>query len=287
MASPVEPSPEERATVAACHRNTIEGAWALIRLGPKARRRDWPGASAFSNAIPSSLTNSLFVTIPGTEVAPLLAIAAEFFGPGTPWKVVAIPETLGEVRTAAERGGLHPGETDPGLLLDPIPPAPPVPSGLEVREVASEADLRAFRYAAGAGFRIPRWILRVAMPRLRSDPEAGRSIPRFFVGYVGGRLVASSLLYLSEGVAGISFVATVPEARRRGYGAAMTWAALEAGRRAGARVGYLQASAMGRPVYEAMGFREVSRYPIWMAQVPALRLLRAAGRMVWLGLTVR
>jgi predicted acetyltransferase len=78
--------------------------------------------------------------------------------------------------------------------------------------------------------------------------------------------VSTSLLFLAEGVAGIYFVATIPEARRRGIGFAITIKALKEAREMGYWVSILQASKMGEPVYRKIGFQEyckISSY-IWM-----------------------
>jgi ribosomal protein S18 acetylase RimI-like enzyme len=48
----------------------------------------------------------------------------------------------------------------------------------------------------------------------------------------------------------------VPEARRRGIGTALTVAALQAGRADGYEIAFLQPSAMGRGLYEHLGFRQ-------------------------------
>jgi predicted acetyltransferase len=60
--------------------------------------------------------------------------------------------------------------------------------------------------------------------------------------------------------AGIYNVATLPSHRKRGYGEAMTWRAVAGGAAAGCDVAILQASQMGRPIYERMGFRLVAPY---------------------------
>ena len=43
----------------------------------------------------------------------------------------------------------------------------------------------------------------------------------------------------------------------------MAWRAVLDGRAAGCTLGYLQASKMGRPIYEKMGFRVVGEYREW------------------------
>ena len=50
-------------------------------------------------------------------------------------------------------------------------------------------------------------------------------------------------------------IATIPSARRRGYGAAMTARVVLDASAAGCDVAALQASASGRPIYERVGFR--------------------------------
>jgi predicted acetyltransferase len=64
-------------------------------------------------------------------------------------------------------------------------------------------------------------------------------------------------------VAGIYFVSTLLEFRRRGFGEAMTWRGVLDGRATGCRLSYLRASRMGRPMYEKIGFRVVEEYRGW------------------------
>lgn len=84
-----------------------------------------------------------------------------------------------------------------------------------------------------------------------------------FLGRLDGVPVAASLMLPGSGVAGIYAVATLPEARRRGIGAAMTVEAMQAGRRLGYKVATLSASSMGRPIYARLGFRQVCDYPLY------------------------
>jgi hypothetical protein len=73
-----------------------------------------------------------------------------------------------------------------------------------------------------------------------------------------GRPVATAMVLCSHGVAGVYWVGTVPEVRRRGLAELVTRAVGNAGFDAGMRVAALQASQMGHPVYLRMGYETVS-----------------------------
>jgi GNAT superfamily N-acetyltransferase len=83
------------------------------------------------------------------------------------------------------------------------------------------------------------------------------------VGRLGGRPVATATLLLAAGVAGVYFVLTVPAARRRGIGTAITLAALREARDLGYRTGVLGASGLGLPVYRRLGFEEYCRIAVY------------------------
>jgi ribosomal protein S18 acetylase RimI-like enzyme len=76
-------------------------------------------------------------------------------------------------------------------------------------------------------------------------------------GSLDGAPVASSGLILRGGLASVINVSTVPSARRRGVGRAMTLAACEAAFERGYRIAVLGTSDMARGIYERLGFREM------------------------------
>jgi ribosomal protein S18 acetylase RimI-like enzyme len=82
---------------------------------------------------------------------------------------------------------------------------------------------------------------------------------RNWVATLGREPVAAAALFVGAGVAGIYNVCTVPEARGRGIGRAVTAAALAHALARGLRLAVLGSSDMGYPVYRRLGFREVSR----------------------------
>ncbi len=78
-----------------------------------------------------------------------------------------------------------------------------------------------------------------------------------FVGYLDGAPVATTSILLCGELAGVYFVVTLPSARGRGMGRAVTVAALQYAKRAGATHAALQSSEMGYSVYRAIGFEHV------------------------------
>jgi len=86
---------------------------------------------------------------------------------------------------------------------------------------------------------------------------------QLFIGMENGQPVATSRLICAGGVAGIYHVATLPEARGRGYGTAMTLAAAHAGRELGYHVGVLFASSAGYGVYRRLGFQDYCHVDVY------------------------
>jgi predicted acetyltransferase len=80
-----------------------------------------------------------------------------------------------------------------------------------------------------------------------------------YTAWLNGSPVATSLLQLGGGVAGIYAVATAPEARRKGIGAQVTLSPLMEARLRGYKIGVLQASEMGLNMYRSLGFQECCR----------------------------
>jgi GNAT superfamily N-acetyltransferase len=266
------------------HRTEIEAKWAITQIAPRPRRRDWPGATAVACDVPSSVANVLFVTEPPSDPNGLLDEASGFFGPSTPWKMMAPRELAPTLERAAQRAVLTPSETVPGLLLDPVATPPAPPPGFAVRAVTDLMDFRLFLKAGAAGFGIPHWILRAAFRELPSAPANGDPPLQLFVGLAGGKPVATSALFVGREISEVSFVSTVPGARKHGYGAAITWAAVGAGRGRGGRSAYLRATEMGRSVYERMGFRWLVDYQEWHSALSGVHKLRAVLRALRIAL---
>jgi GNAT superfamily N-acetyltransferase len=240
-----------------CHENSIESYRVFARTTPGGRIEERDGLVLIDSRATDSMGNVAIVTLPPLDAAHLIAEAAAFFAADRePWILFALPDAAQEVEGPARHRGLRDEGWFPGLVLDPIPPdIPRRPEGVEVRQVRTLEELQAFERAASRAYEV------------ESGPVYDRwlSYPgfSFHLAYHRDEPVATATLVASHGVAGIVYVSTVPEARRRGFGRAAVWAAIEAGREQGLRTSSLWATPMGRPMYEKMGFRTVTSYRIW------------------------
>lgn len=83
---------------------------------------------------------------------------------------------------------------------------------------------------------------------------------RLFLGRLDGLPVATAAAYTHDGLTEVNYVSVAPEARGRGFAAAVTFAAACSDPAASAM---LLASDLGLPVYRKMGFRELTRFHMW------------------------
>lgn len=78
----------------------------------------------------------------------------------------------------------------------------------------------------------------------------------FFIGYYKGTPVSTAMSYNQYKVSGIYMVATKNEYRKKGFGTAVTMHTLKFTKENGAKLATLQATALGKPMYEKIGFKE-------------------------------
>jgi len=149
--------------------------------------------------------------------------------------------------------------------LTELPPLE-LPSGVEVREV--DTDPEALRVATSISMRTNGFPEHAVEPMLLAvERMPDRRSLRNFLLFDDGQPVAASSLLLGAGVAGLYNVGTLESHRGRGLGSAVSIAAMKAARDLGMRVGVLQASAMGEPVYRRIGFETYGRQ-LWASGDP-------------------
>jgi GNAT superfamily N-acetyltransferase len=201
------------------------------------------------------------------EPTEFLAAADSFFGALGRGYAVWVRGELREdrgVTEAARAAGLVQVYEMPEMVLRQRLEEGPAPAGIELRRVdrrEDAADYWRVARAAYASIGFP--------PEIFSfyDDHSGFAADNLsaFLACVDGRPAGIAMTIVTHGVAGIYWVGSTEEARRRGIGRAATAAAVNAGFDLGAEVASLQASPMGEPLYRRMGFETIFSYRLLAA----------------------
>lgn len=233
-----------------------------LRCWPRAEVHEEPCMKWSITDLPFSLFNSVMrAQLPtGAVDATIDAVIERARRRGVPVSWWTGPATRpSDLGMHLQRHGFGNGECSPGMALDlgKLTRGRAKPPGLKVEVARDEASLQQWGLVCARGFGAPENIAgRLADVWCDflgcADPHA--IVP--YLGSLADRPVATSMLMLGAGVAGIYAVATLPEARRQGVGATMTAEPLYAARDAGYAAGILHASEMGVGVYRSLGFRE-------------------------------
>lgn len=160
---------------------------------------------------------------------------------------------------------------DLGRLVEDLP----VPAGVDFAVTGGDGELDErliddWLDVAAVAFGWPAGI-REARRRLYLADERRPRPWRHVVARLDGMPVALSRVLVHGGAAMVHGVATLPRARRRGIGSAVTLRALQLARDAGATVGVLQASSMGQGPYRRLGFEHIASYGRYVRPTPGGR----------------
>jgi hypothetical protein len=146
----------------------------------------------------------------------------------------------------------------------PLPDAP-APPELELLRVSNADEVYEFEAISVRGFGNDDEV--VAPGTYHPPAVLADDAMHMFIGRVDGRGVAAAMGYRTSRAVGVFGVTTVASARGRGYGTALTRAAMlvESGLPA-----ILAPSAMGERLYRRLGFDDVGALTIWTATAQAL-----------------
>ena len=224
--------------------------------------RERGGLLLAATGLPVAFLNIAFVTRPLRDPEALIRQAVAFFAERKLPYILRARENLDSTaERAAAACGLHYSDTVPGMVLHPMSSTARRSAPLEIRRVEDMEALETYAEVLAGGFDMPPELGR----RFVAEQLLGIPDSHLYLGYAEGRPVATSALVMSHRVAGVYNVATLPAYRRRGFGEAMTWYAVEEGAEAGCLMASLQSSEMGYPVYERMGFRRITGYRTYIA----------------------
>jgi len=173
------------------------------------------------------------------------------------------PDNLGSL---LEQHGLKPAGEVPGMAidLDLVDHKPEMVPNFTIQKVSNPEmqALWARTVAVGTGF--PDAVAEMMASIEATLTDRFYQAQHRYIGLLDGVPVATSALVLDSGVAGIYAVATIPEVRRKGLGRIMTLIPLLEAKQLGYRVGTLQASAMGYPIYKKIGYKDVGNYRLYL-----------------------
>ncbi|HXW35138.1 MAG TPA: GNAT family N-acetyltransferase [Acidimicrobiales bacterium] len=145
-----------------------------------------------------------------------------------------------------------------------------VPEGVSLDEVTNEKDREDFLGVTVEAYKEAPLPIDAARAQLSCIEALRGPRVRAVIARDHGVPVAAAMVVVSDGVAGVQMVGTIPSARRRGLAELCTRWVSDTGRELGATAVVLEASEAGEPVYKRMGFVEISRYR-WYLGPPAMR----------------
>lgn len=140
------------------------------------------------------------------------------------------------------------------------------PPSLTIEQIHDAETLRTWLHVMAVSSEIPEEGLALLLELVSKHTFTGDPSVQFYIGLFEDKPVATSLLYLGGGVAGIYNVATLPEFRHQGIGSALTVAPLLQARTWGYRIGTLQSTPMGLHLYRQLGFREYCTFQAYFWQ---------------------
>jgi GNAT superfamily N-acetyltransferase len=229
---------------------SVYRAWAE-RMGKRSQL--WDDLSCADVGLPVALPPNIAVVLrepTQDDASTLVRRAADFYaaGSGGPYGVWSLWPIDGLPPTPLDIWNI------PIMVRDQDGHAPAVPDELEIVEASDAATVREAATLIDESFEAHSEADGVLTPACLGDDF------RVWVGRVDGRAVTTAMAYIGEGFVGLYGVATTPDARGRGYGEAITWVATLCRPDLPAT---LQASPLGRPIYERMGYRTIAEFTVW------------------------
>jgi GNAT superfamily N-acetyltransferase len=223
------------------------------------RRVRWDDAWAADSGLPSRMFNRAIIIrrLDPSSAAELAERILRFYGSrpdGGPYLVVDTWATLD-----LEPYGFKRWLTLPFMIRAPGG-TPETRPDLEIRPVQSKSDMAMFVRALVEGFAISE-LTNLPPSRIMDERVLADGAMRCWIAFRDGQPIGTSVAYVSDGIVGVYLVSVVPSARRQGLGEALTWHAALAD---SAAPSTLQASTLGRPVYERMGYLTALECQTWI-----------------------
>jgi GNAT superfamily N-acetyltransferase len=222
--------------------------WGRIEAGASA---SFDGLIATVTGCPLSLMNRIMVfeTLADPEAA-FAKTKAFIEERSMPFVVELFVDDTELVRMLDEQGFAAAGGMPFMVHESPATATAPYPEDVTAEIVRAASRLEEWGLTLTRGFGMPEQLAAsFAWPEMleASDWET-------ILAFRDGRAVGTAWACYGNGVTGVFSISSLESERGRGLGAALTVAAMQTGVAAGDELAYLEASAMGLPVYERLGF---------------------------------
>lgn len=242
---------------------------AYSRWSPGGETVRLPAITLVNAQLDYAVFNSAVVTAALTdpdELAYLLDTAAEYYRrQGLDWscwmaeELLAAPLRRAFLGQMADRRMWLVAEHQ-GMIAEQLNPRLSGPAGISARPVCDAATRQDFAHLCVQVFGMP---AAVAGQVYREEGFWSGGF-QAWVGYAGGRAVATAATETGAGVVGIYSVATVADQQRRGYGESITRIALKhAAGNSGCHHTILQSTPAGLPLYRKLGYRDLGRVVVY------------------------
>jgi GNAT superfamily N-acetyltransferase len=235
--------------------------WSLFARLPGAEVYDRPDALQVITKNPFPVFNTVHrAQFPTSDVdAAINAVVARARARGVRLMWFVGPSTRpADLAVSLNAHGLVHDEDVTGMAVDlsQLPDAAPLPPGLEITVANTQQDLRTWCSTMVAAFEMPETVVETYFQWLVSLTPEDRQLVQPYIGWLEDVPVATHLLILGGGAAGIHFLGTLPAGRGRGIGGAICLNTLREGRARGYRVGVTEAEAMAVGTCHRLGFKD-------------------------------
>jgi ribosomal protein S18 acetylase RimI-like enzyme len=262
--------PDDEAHLVA--RNLLEALRFFGQARADAEIRDLPGVSLIFCGLNYAAFNAALQAQPiegdARELSRLIDLSAEHFDARSlRWTYWLCDDFLKkalrhEAPRVFRRHGLRHLTEAPGMYAARLAPAMRTLPALDVRPVGDEPTRAAFAEVMSTAFEIPHSV----SLSVYGAERAWRGTFQGYVGYSKGRAVTTAAAVITDDVIGLYSVATLPQHRRLGFAESiMRQVVHDAQRTHGVSRTVLQATSSGFSLYEAMGYRTVTSFNVFIS----------------------
>lgn len=258
--------------VRAVAENLLEALRFFGHAREDAEIQDLPGLSLIFCGLNYAAFNAAIQAAPvegdAQELARLIELSAEHYDARnlrwTYWLCddFLTPPMRREAARVFHRHGLRHLTEAPGMYTDRLAASTRSLPVLDVRPVGDKPTRAAFAEVMSTAFEIPH---SVSMSVYGAE-RAWQGTFQGYVGYSNGRAVTTAAAVITGDVVGLYSVATLPQHRRLGFAESIMRRVIRhAQETRGVSRMVLQATSSGLALYEAMGYRTVTNFNVFIA----------------------